>query len=299
MTFSPKTSLNNALKSAWIIIKLIVPIYIIADVLFYYEVLQKISFIFTPLTAILDLPPEAALSIISGMLLNLYAAIAFAAPIDLDSRQWTILAVFLGICHALLVETAIMRQLSIPKSFSIILRFGVGLFVGWITTLLPKSFFQGTINTEEVSTISLKHYDSLRELLQNSVYEAFILTVEVIILITIIIFIMDYIKALPFIDRYSKKVNSAFSLGTGVILGITYGAGILISEYKNSSLSTKEIWFVGTFLMICHAIIEDTLLFVIFGANPWVIVSLRIVFATFFALVIGYIIANKKPQPLS
>jgi len=35
--------------------------------------------------------------------------------------------------------------------------------------------------------------------------------------------------------------------------------------------------------MICHAIIEDTLLFVLFGANLWVIVTLRIIFATLIA----------------
>ena len=38
--------------------------------------------------------------------------------------------------------------------------------------------------------------------------------------------------------------------------------------------------------MICHAIIEDTLLFVIFGANPWLIVSLRLLFATLVATLI-------------
>ena len=293
MKFSPKTSLNNALHSAWIIIKLIVPIYIIADVLFYYEVLQKISFIFTPLTTILDLPPEAALSILSGMLLNLYAAIAFAAPLDLDARQWSILGVFLGICHALIVETAIMKQLGIPKSFSVLLRFCVGLFIGWITTCLPHSFFKGKINIEQTSSITIKHYDSLKALLENSIVEALTLTTEVIILITFIIFIMDFIKSLSFIESYSQKVNSAFSLGTGVILGITYGAGVLINEYKNASLSTKDIWFVGTFLMICHAIIEDSLLFVIFGANLWVIVLLRVIFATIFAFIIANAITKK------
>jgi hypothetical protein len=32
-------------------------------------------------------------------------------------------------------------------------------------------------------------------------------------------------------------------------------------------MSNKDVFFVATFLMICHAIIEDTLLFVIFGAD--------------------------------
>ena len=104
---------------------------------------------------------------------------------------------------------------------------------------------------------------------------------------------MDYIKSRPFMETYTKKVNSAFSLFTGVILGITYGAGILISEYKNSKLSKKEVWFIGTYLMICHAIIEDTLLFVIFGANFWIIIIFRLLFAFIFALGVAYMIGKR------
>ena len=81
MKFSFVFALNRAKHSAWIVLKLIIPIYILADALFFYGVLGKISFLFTPLTVFLDLPPEAALSMVSGIFLNLYAAIAFAAPL--------------------------------------------------------------------------------------------------------------------------------------------------------------------------------------------------------------------------
>lgn len=284
MKFSLKAALTRAGHSAWVVLKLIVPIYILADILFFYGILAKVSFLFTPLTAFLDLPTESALAIVSGMFLNLYAAIAFAAPLGLDAREWTILAVFLGICHALLVETAIMHRLKIPRTFSIGLRFLVGLFVGWITTLLPHSWFG--ITTDFIPE-PLPEYENLGIMLWNSVQNASILTIEIIILVSVIIVALDYIKTRPFIDQYAKRVNTAFSLGAGTILGITYGAGILISEYENATMSIKDVWFVGTFLMICHAIIEDTLLFVIFGANPWVIVSLRVLFALVFALIIA------------
>lgn len=284
MKFSLKAALNRAGHSAWIVLKLIIPIYILADILFFYGILAKVSFLFSPLTAFLDLPTESALAIVSGMFLNLYAAVAFAAPLSLDAREWTILAVFLGICHALLVETAIMHRLQIPRSFAIALRFFVGLFVGWITTFLPHSWFG---ITTDYTPEPLPVYENIGVMLLNSLKNASILSIEIIVLVSTIIIALDFIKSRPFIDRYAKKVNTAFSLGAGTILGITYGAGILISEYENSAMSTKDVWFVGTFLMICHAIIEDTLIFVIFGANPWVIVTLRILFAIFFALIIA------------
>ncbi len=282
MKFSIKNSLRSSIKSSIIILKLVIPIYILADILFYYNLLENITFIFEPITSFLSLPNETSLAIVSGIFLNLYAAIAFAAPLGLSPKEWTILAVFLGICHALIVETAIMKKLGISKTFSILLRLFAGLSVGYITTLLPDSWFLSNpvLNSE---TPKLATYDSVLNLLKNSLYESAYLSIQIIILVSLLIFILDFIKSLKIIEEYSNKVNSAFSITIGVILGITYGAGILISEYEKNTLTKKEILYIGSFLMICHAIIEDTLLFVIFGANIWVIVTLRVIFAFIFA----------------
>ncbi len=284
MKFSIKTSLQSSLKSSIVILKLIVPIYILADILFYYNLLEYISFIFEPITSFLNLPNETALAIVSGMFLNLYAAIAFAAPLGLSPKEWTILAVFLGICHALIVETAIMKKLGISKTFSFLLRLIAGILVSYIVTLMPEHWFvSDAILQNQAPTLS--SYNSIFDLLSNSIYESIYLSIQVIILVTLLIFSLDFIKSLKIVEEYSNKVNSAFSITIGVILGITYGAGILISEYEKNTLTKKEILYIGTFLMICHAIIEDTLLFVIFGANIWIIVILRVLFAFIFATI--------------
>jgi hypothetical protein len=284
MKFSIKNSLQSSLRSSIVILKLVVPIYILADILFYYNLLEYITFIFKPLTSFLSLPSETALAIVSGIFLNLYAAIAFAAPLGLSPKEWTILAVFLGICHALIVETAIMKKLGISKIFSILLRLTAGIFVGYIVTLMPKYWFTSDMISNNSAPL-IPSYNSIFELLAHSIYESMYLSTQIIILVTLLIFILDFIKSLKVIQEYSNKINSAFSITIGVILGITYGAGILISEYEKNTLNKKEILYIGTFLMICHAIIEDTLLFVIFGANIWVIVILRVLFAFIFAAI--------------
>jgi len=285
MSFSVQNSLKTSLKSSWTILKLIVPIYILADILFYYDLLSHITFIFKPLVALLGLPQEAALAIVSGLFLNLYAAIAFAAPLGLGAKEWTVLAVFLGIAHALLVETEIMKRLGLSRIYSICLRLSVGLLVGGLTSTLPQSWFTHELSQETVLP-NQSIYHSLVDLLQNSLYESLSLSIKVIALVTILIFFLDFIKSLSMIEKHSQKVNSGFSILVGVILGITYGAGILIAEYEKGILQKREVLFIGTYLMICHAIIEDTLLFVIFGANPWLIVGLRLLFATLVAYII-------------
>ncbi len=278
-----KQSLNSSLKSAWIIIKLVIPIYIFAEVLYYYNILSYISFLVEPLTSFLDLPKEAALSILSGIFLNLYAAIAFAAPLDLTPKEWTILAVFLGICHSLIVETAVMKKIGLPNGYSILLRLISGVLVAFLVTFLPNELFNGIVSNV---IIEKKEYINLLDVLMSSFVDSIKLTIEIIILISLIILFMDYIKSRPFIKKFEKNLSRNFSIFVGVILGITYGAGILIKEAKSSSLTKRDIFFIGTFLMICHAIIEDTLLFVIFNANLYVIVIFRIIAAIIFSLIL-------------
>jgi len=276
-------TLQTSLKSTWIILKLIIPIYILADILFYYNLLENIAFIVEPITTMIGLPPEASLSIISGMFLNVYAAIAFAAPLDLTIHQWSILAVFIGICHSLIVEGVIMKKIGLSNTYSYSLRTIVGFIVAFITSIMPSSWFSSTIIE---NTFVQTHYDSISQLLYNSILESMILSVKVIILITLLIFIMDFIKSRKFIEESKKNVSKGFSLTVGIFLGITYGAGILIKEVESGKISKNDIFLIGTFLMICHAIIEDTLLFVIFGADFTMVVFIRTVAAIIFSYIL-------------
>lgn len=278
-----KQTFKKSLQSIWIILKLIIPIYIVADILFYYNTLTYISFLVEPITTAIGLPPEASLSIISGMFLNVYGAVAFAAPLDLTIHQWTILAVFIGICHSLVVESVIMKKIGLTNIYSYILRIISGFLVAFITAILPSSWFSPTITT---NTFEVEKYNSLSDLLYNSFLNSIELSITVIILITALIFIMDFIKTRKFIKESKKNVSKGFSLTVGIILGITYGAGILINEVEEGNIKDEDVFYIGTFLMICHAVIEDTLLFVIFGAD----FTMAVVIRTISAIIISYIL---------
>ena len=279
-----KNSFNSSLKTSIIILKLVIPIFILADILFYYNIFEHIAFLVEPFTSIIGLPPETSLALLSGMFLNVYGAIAFAAPLDLSVHQWTILAVFIGINHALVVEGVIIKKLGISNLYSYSLRIIAAFIVGYITSIMPSSWFSAS--SIVLNAYESKVYDSFLHLLQSSFINASILSVKVIVLITILIFIMDYIKSMKFIKQSQKNVSKGFSLGVGYILGITYGAGILINEAKSGSMSKSDIFYVSTFLMIAHAIIEDTLLFVIFGAD----FTMAVIIRTIAAIIIAYIL---------
>jgi hypothetical protein len=268
-----RQSLQSSFSSGILILKLVIPFYILADILLYFDLLRPVSQLFLPITSILQLPAETAMAITAGVFLNLYAAVAFAAPLGLSSYEWTILGVFLGVCHSLPVENAIMKKLGIGLIYSTFLR----LFMAFLTTFplffLPASWYSGTGSGKE---IQITHYDSITDLLLHSMLNAAVLSLKIIILITLIIFLMDSLKRTRFISNCSQRVQTSFSLLTGQLLGITYGAGILFKEANSGNLKKKDLFFIGTFLMICHSLLEDPLLFVLFGANYWIMIISRL-----------------------
>lgn len=73
--------------------------------------------------------------------------------------------------------------------------------------------------------------------------------------------------------------EALFPLMTGILFGISYGAGVLIPQAQSGELSRKQVFLVALFLCLCHAIIEDTLLFVMLGADAWIVVLTRFVAA--------------------
>ncbi len=288
-------SLKSSLSSALLILKFIIPLYILADILLYFDLLQSVSFLFTPITGLIDLPAEAAIALASGILINIYAAIAFAAPLELSPYQWTILGVFLGVCHALVVESAIMTRLGISSLYSVSLRCSAAFVAAFPIRFLPMSLFAGKAGEGQAS---LPQHEDFWQMLLASLGSALLLSVKIILLISAIIVFMDLLKASPFIKTHMEKVNSSFSIIVGQLLGITYGAGILIREVNNGNLSRKDIFFVGTFLMICHSIIEDVLLFVIFGANYWIIIALRLATALIFSFFLLWLFTGTKKKSL-
>lgn len=271
-SFSLTSSLRNSAKTSLLVLKYVIFFYLLSEILIYYRIMDDLVFLFEPVARLLSLPEEAALAIITGVFFNLYGAIALAGPLGLSAHEWNILAILLGICHSLPVESAIMNSFGIRVSYAVGTRVVVGLFAGYLMACLPAEWFGETAQAESVA---LPTYGSLLELLEIAMIEALWMSLQIILLVTLLTLFLDYIRGSKAINRLFKKSGSAFSLIIGLVLGITYGAGALSNEIRSGMMSRKELFFVSTFILMCHAIIEDTMLFVIFGANFWLVVVLR------------------------
>ena len=74
--------------------------------------------------------------------------------------------------------------------------------------------------------------------------------------------------------------NGLIPLLTGIVIGLTYGAGVIIHSIRSTDIGKKEAFLILLYLSICHAVIEDTLIFVVIGANGIVLLLGRFFLAT-------------------
>lgn len=107
--------------------------------------------------------------------------------------------------------------------------------------------------------------------------------------------VMEVLKDAKILEKISKKLKpiarlfdisneSVFPLMIGMVFGLIYGAGIIIESIEEENLNKKDLYIIMIFLVACHAIFEDTFIFVAVGANLWLLFLTRLI----VALVVAY-----------
>lgn len=122
------------------------------------------------------------------------------------------------------------------------------------------------------------------------------LSVKLLLIVVPLVTIFEVLRYLPVFRRAGRAVEpmmrgmglspqAAVPLFTGIFLGIAYGAGIIIRVAQEQKLPRRELFLMGLFLATCHAVVEDTLIFVVVGGNGWIILGVRLLIA--FGLTAG------------
>ncbi|HEY8418046.1 MAG TPA: nucleoside recognition domain-containing protein [Limnochordales bacterium] len=91
----------------------------------------------------------------------------------------------------------------------------------------------------------------------------------------------------PGAGRLGLSGNAAFPLAAGAVLGLSYGSGLIIASAREGRLTRREAYVLTALLGPCHAIFEDTLLFVPLGVNPFLLLGVRAGGALALALVLA------------
>ncbi len=127
------------------------------------------------------------------------------------------------------------------------------------------------------------------------------INILLILLPLMIIFeILIYTKAL---DKLAKKMSfvskwfemsdkASFPLIVGYLIGLSYGAGVLYKYEEKKLISKEDFNKVSSSLCLCHAMIEDNMIFAVIGANYLVLLFVRLFLGIFlikFFILLGKI----------
>ena len=130
-----RRGLIKGLETVWILSKVIIPVYLVVTVLKHTAVLDYIAVVFRPFMQVFGLPGEAAIVLVLGGLINIYAAIGAIMSLALTTKQITILAVMISFAHNLLVETAVSTRVGVSGRLIVGFRIALAMFGGVIINI--------------------------------------------------------------------------------------------------------------------------------------------------------------------
>jgi len=272
-----KTGFIAGLKTGWHsfvwMCEIVIPVSFLVILLQWSGWLDKVDFVLNPLMSFLNLPPEAALPVISGMLINIYAVIAVVTVLPFTTAQITLIAIFTLICHNLIMEGIVQHRSGINVIKATLVRLGAAI----LTVFVVSQFF-GDTSQGIVMSSALPTHTPLLDIMTTWARDTGILLLKVFGIIMFIMVLLEISRALGWIDRVltvfkpmmrvlGLSGQTAIMFVAGIVFGLLYGGAIIVEEGKKGTLTREEVESLHIFLGINHAMIEDPALFAVLGVN--------------------------------
>jgi hypothetical protein len=296
---SLKRGLLVGLQTTWTLGKIIFPITLLVTIIGHTPLLDWLARILSPIMSLIGLSGEAAIPLVLGNVLNLYAAIGAILTLDLSVKEVFILAVMLSFSHNLLVESAVATKVGIRMSVVLAVRIGLALF----SAAAINFFWQGGGEPAQYGFVSLGQTPEvvgwggvIYQGLESATLGVFQLALIVIPIMIGIQIMKDlnwlnwFSKAMsPFTKMLGMKENTSTTLAAGLVFGLAYGAGVMMQAVKEDGVKKKDLYLAFIFLVACHAVVEDTLLFIPLGIPIWPLFLIRLVTAIVLTILVAFI----------
>ncbi|HAG07391.1 MAG: Nucleoside recognition domain protein [Clostridia bacterium 62_21] len=91
----------------------------------------------------------------------------------------------------------------------------------------------------------------------------------------------------PLFRWFRMSKDAYLPLVAGIFFGLAFGAGVIIQAVRDGNVNRRDLYIVNTFLVICHSIVDDTILFISIGANGFLILVPRILLAFLVCLAVA------------
>jgi hypothetical protein len=264
---------HKGLKGFVWITKILVPVSLAVALLDWTGWLYVLDPFFQPVMGLMNLPPQAALPIITAIFTSFYAALGMIVVIPFTEAQVTLLAIFITICHMLVVESTIQHKAGFSFVQTSILR----LVTAGVTVFVVSLFFTGT-ETPVVMPDSLGAAAPLSDMLTSWAISTLSLLLKIAIIIGCVMIAIETMKVLGWTERLARIFRPLMALlglspnvapmwVAGALFGIIYGSAAISEEAASGRYSPDELKRLHMHLGINHSTIEDPALFLALGIS--------------------------------
>lgn len=262
---SVKEILPKTLKTCLWLIKVTVLVSLGILFLRYLKILPWFSELISPVFNIVGLPGEAALAFVTGYFVNVYSAIAVIVTLHLDIRAITILSVMVLCAHNIITETAVQKKTGSSAVRMVVIRTLSAFILGFALNLIMPGEVASPYMQPGLANVPF----------MDMAKEWFNSTITVVIKMTVLIFTLSVMQRLlsefgviRWISKFLRPILAVFGLPAKTsflwivanILGLAYGAAVMIDEYENGKVTKKDIDLLNHHIAVSHSNLEDVIL---------------------------------------
>lgn len=288
--------IKSGFRTTWELGKVIFPVTLIVSVLQYTAIYEVLLSGLTPVMALIGLPNEAAIPLTLGNLLNLYAAIGAMLTMDLTVKQVFILVLMLSFSHGLPLEAAICRKIGVSVllvvSFRITLALGAAFAVNSLWTGGGEIARYGFVPAAEAEP------SGWVEILLAGLQAAVSGIIQLAVIVIPVMLMIQILKDIGVLERFAQLMRpfmrplgiaprGAVTMAGGLVFGLAFGAGVIIEQVREQKFTRRELTLMILFLCACHAVVEDTLIFIPLGINVLPLLLIRLGTAILLTLLIA------------
>lgn len=261
-----------------------IPISLGVTLLQYSGLLALIASYLNPLFVYLGLPGSTAVVFISGATAGTYAGVAAMMSIPLSLRQATILGIMMALCHALPMECTVNS-----KTGSSFWKMGLIRIVAAFLCAFLLNLVLGDMS-EPILYLGADPDSSFQQVMFTWVLSQLKMVLMVFLIIYSLMVLQRLIEAYgllrplsnflsPLMSVFGLPRQSAYMWLVGNVLGISYGAAVMLELQEKKLITMQESNEVNYHLIMNHSMLEDTVVFAATGISALWIIGCRVAFA--------------------
>ncbi|EFL90061.1 permease [Ahrensia sp. R2A130] len=283
------------------LVKIMLPVMIFVRIADQLGFSKWLGDVLAPVMCLVGLPGEAglvwAIALLTGFYGGVGGLVALVATVELTALQLNILLSMIMFAHALPVEQSIVRAAGVSAVATGLVRIATAITFGFLLWHIGSA-------TEVLTEPAQLGF--LPEVQTDTGWLAWtISTIRTLGFMLLILFVLlallDCIRRIGLFDRLTALLTPFFRMigivpalaplvTIGMLLGLSYGGGLIVEETKKRQYSRRELFTPLAGLSIIHAVLEDTFVAIALGANIWIILVWHTLYAFAVIALIGGII---------